>query len=43
MDPIVSKIASAAITGAGIAASEIITDAIKEGVSDLCGFDLDDF
>lgn len=42
MDPIVSKIASAALTAAGFAVTEIVTDAIKEGVSELCGFDPDD-
>lgn len=43
MNPVVSKLASAALAALGIAASEIITEAIKEGVAELCDFDPDDF
>ena len=36
MNPIVSKLVSAALSAAGIAVCGILTDVIKEGVSDIC-------
>lgn len=38
MNPIVSKLVSAALSAAGIAVCGILTDVIKEGVSDICDF-----
>ncbi|GEM_PF-864128 len=43
MNPIVSKLVSAALSAAGIAVCGILTDVIKEGVSDICDLDLSDF
>lgn len=40
MTPIVSKLVSAALSAAGIA---VLSDVIKEGVSDICDLDLSDF
>lgn len=43
MNPIVSKIVSAALSATGIAVCGILSDVIKEGVSDICDLDLSDF
>ena len=43
MTPIVSKLVSAALSAAGIAVCGILSDVIKEGVSDICDLDLSDF
>ena len=43
MNPIVSKLVSAALSAAGIAVCGILSDVIKEGVSDICDLDLSDF
>ena len=37
------KLVSAALSAAGIAVCGILTDVIKEGVSDICDLDLSDF
>lgn len=43
MDPIVSKIIKVTVGVAGLALCSLINSALKDEVSNLCDFDLDDF